>query len=216
MPASREPHPEHDRDRQPRDLRVVLVDYGARLAMQWPWRYAATWAVGIGAANLGLRLLLNDLPLAQNARLAALAAAGFFVVAWLSTTQLTRPPAPSAPGHGRRGRLALPAGSPVSHRSRSPFRVAVGMPRRAGARAERTGPPGRPIPDPTTPPAADRRCRRRDHRRHAHRRRPRPPPSPGRDARPPRPPDPSARHPDARPTLNQPWPCRSKRPGPKT
>jgi hypothetical protein len=91
MPALHEPRPEHNRDRQPRDLPRVLVDRWARLAMERPWRYAATWAFGIGAANLVLRMLLNDLPLAPNARLAALTALGFFVFAWLYTTQLTRP-----------------------------------------------------------------------------------------------------------------------------
>jgi hypothetical protein len=56
-----------------------------------PWRYAATWAIGIGAANVGLRMLLNDLSLARNTRLAALMALGFFLFAWLYTAQLTRP-----------------------------------------------------------------------------------------------------------------------------
>jgi hypothetical protein len=69
----------------------MLVDRWARLAMRQPWRYAATWAIGIGTANLLLRMLLNDLPLGQNARLAALTAAGFFVFAWMFTAQLTRP-----------------------------------------------------------------------------------------------------------------------------
>jgi hypothetical protein len=55
------------------------------------WRYAATWAISVGAANLGLRMLLNDLSLARNTRLAALTALGFYVFAWLYTAQLTRP-----------------------------------------------------------------------------------------------------------------------------
>jgi hypothetical protein len=91
MPALHEPRPDHNRDRRQRELPQVLVDRWARLALQRPWRYAATWAFGIGAANLGLRVLLNDLPLAQNARLAALTALGFFVFTWLYTAQLTRP-----------------------------------------------------------------------------------------------------------------------------
>jgi hypothetical protein len=102
MPALHEPRPEHDRDRRSRELPQVLVDRWARLAMQRPWRYAATWAVSIGAANFGLRLLLSDLSLARNARLAALTAVGFFVFAWLYTAQLTRP-------LRRRGRGAHPA-----------------------------------------------------------------------------------------------------------
>jgi hypothetical protein len=91
MPALHEPRPEHNRDRRRRELPQVMVDRWARLAMQRPWRHAATWAISIGAANLGLRLLLNDLSLARNARLAALTALGFFVFAWLYTAQLTRP-----------------------------------------------------------------------------------------------------------------------------
>jgi hypothetical protein len=91
MPALHEPRPEHDRDRRQRELPQVLVDRWARLAMWRPWRYAATWGVGIGAANLVLRLLLNDLSLARNARQAALVALGFFVFVWLYTAQLTRP-----------------------------------------------------------------------------------------------------------------------------
>jgi hypothetical protein len=71
------------------------------------WRYAATWAIGIGAANLGLRMLLNDLPLAQNTRLAALTALGLFLFAWLlrPTVSSTRPmDAPPAPDRRRRRR----------------------------------------------------------------------------------------------------------------
>ena len=69
----------------------VPVDRWAQLAMERPWRYAATWAIGIGAANLGLRTLLNDLSLARNTRLAALTALGFLLFAWAYTAQLTRP-----------------------------------------------------------------------------------------------------------------------------
>jgi hypothetical protein len=69
----------------------TLIDRWAQPAMERPWRYAATRAISIGAANLGLRMLLNDLSLARNTRLAALTALGFFLFAWLYTAQLTRP-----------------------------------------------------------------------------------------------------------------------------
>jgi hypothetical protein len=91
MPSLHEPRPEHNRDRRPRDLLQILVDRWARLAIRRPWRYAATWAIGIGAASLVLRMLLNELSLARNARLAALTALGFFVFAWSYTAQRTRP-----------------------------------------------------------------------------------------------------------------------------
>jgi hypothetical protein len=66
------------------------VDRWAQRAMERPWRYATTWAISVGAANLGLRMLLNDLSLARNTRLAALTAAGFLLFARLYTAQLTR------------------------------------------------------------------------------------------------------------------------------
>jgi hypothetical protein len=91
MPAHRQPHPQHNHQPRELDLGPVLVDRWARLAMRRPWWHAAAWAFGIGAANLGLRVLLNDLPLAHNARLAALAALGFLLFACLYTAQLTRP-----------------------------------------------------------------------------------------------------------------------------
>lgn len=84
-------HPEDHGDRRQPDPLLVLIDRWAQLAVDRPWRYLATWAIGIGAANFGLRMLLNDLSLARNARLAALMALGFFLFAWLYTTQLTRP-----------------------------------------------------------------------------------------------------------------------------
>lgn len=140
--------PEHNRERRPRDLPRVLVDRWARLAMERPWRYAATWAFGIGAANLVLRMLLNDLPLVRNARLAALVAGGFFVFAWLYTTQLTRP-------LRRRGAATNPAfpaveGATVwrcrpgrrSPTGRGPRSGALwACPRRLAAWPERTGRP---------------------------------------------------------------------------
>jgi hypothetical protein len=66
--------------------------------MERPWRYATIWAIGVGAANLGLRMLLNDLSLARNIRLAALTAVGFLLFTRLFAAQLTRqlrwPPRP--------------------------------------------------------------------------------------------------------------------------
>jgi hypothetical protein len=91
MSALHMSHPEDHGDRRQPDPLLVLIDRWAQLAVDRPWRYLATWAIGIGAANFGLRMLLNDLSLAGNARLAVLMALGFFLFAWLYTTQLTRP-----------------------------------------------------------------------------------------------------------------------------
>jgi len=106
-----------------------LIDRWAQLAADRPWRYTAAWAIGIGAANLGLRMLLNDLSLARNAPLAILTAVGFLGFAWLYTAQLTRsfrgqrprptanPATPSraarlAGAPGRRAITPPPAGAP--------------------------------------------------------------------------------------------------------
>ena len=70
-------------------LPQVPIDRWAQQAMERPWRYATTWAISVGAANLGLRMLLNDLSLARNTRLAALTALGFLLFARLYTAQLT-------------------------------------------------------------------------------------------------------------------------------
>jgi hypothetical protein len=48
-------------DRQQPNLPLVLIDRWAQLAVERPWRYAASWTIGIGAANLGLRMLLRPL-----------------------------------------------------------------------------------------------------------------------------------------------------------
>jgi hypothetical protein len=69
---------------------LVLTDRWAQPAVERPWRYAAIWAIGIGAANLGLRMLLNDLSLARNTGMAILTGADFLVFAWVYITQLTR------------------------------------------------------------------------------------------------------------------------------
>jgi hypothetical protein len=155
MPALHEPRPEHDRDRRQRELPQVLVDRWARLAIRRPWRYAATWAVGIGAANLVLRLLLNDLSLAQNARQAALVALGFFVFVWLYTAQLTRPLRRRGPAANH---SAVPTtGGAAVWRCRPGRRYPTGQgprsmslwscPRRAEVSAKRTG---RPAARPAT------------------------------------------------------------------
>ena len=91
MSALREPHRADHGDRRQPDLPLVLIDQWAQRAVERPWRYAAIWSIGIGAANLGLRMLLNNLSLARNAPLAVLTAVGFLVFAWVYTAQLTRP-----------------------------------------------------------------------------------------------------------------------------
>jgi hypothetical protein len=91
VPAFHQPRPRHNHKPRELDRWQDLVDRWARQATRRPWWHSAAWAFGIGAANLGLRMLLNDLPLAHNACLAALAALGFFLFAWLYTAQLTRP-----------------------------------------------------------------------------------------------------------------------------
>jgi hypothetical protein len=122
MSALHASHPEDHGDRQQPNLPLVLIDRWAQLAVERPWRYAATWAIGIGAANLGLRMLLNDLSLARNTGMAILTGAGFLVFAWVYTTQLTR--------RRRRHRLR-PATNPAVHKQSSAARW-------------RSGPSGRP------------------------------------------------------------------------
>jgi hypothetical protein len=89
MSAMQQPPPERHGDYRQRGLVLALVDRWARLAVERPWRYAASWAVGIGGAHFGLRMLLNDRSLAHNASLAILTAVGFSVFAWLYTVKLT-------------------------------------------------------------------------------------------------------------------------------
>jgi protein-S-isoprenylcysteine O-methyltransferase Ste14 len=87
MPHRPEPH----RAGQERDgLLLTIVARWARMATQRPWRYAAAWAIGIGAVNLTLRTVLNTLPVWQNAAWAALVALVFFVVAGLHASWLAR------------------------------------------------------------------------------------------------------------------------------
>jgi hypothetical protein len=90
MSAAQEPGPEPAQGDRPRpDLPLVLLDRWAQLAAERPRRHLAIWAIGIGAANLGLRLLLNDLSLARNTSFAVLTAVGFLAFAWVCTAQLT-------------------------------------------------------------------------------------------------------------------------------
>jgi hypothetical protein len=137
MSALQQPPAEHHGDRRQPDLPLVLIDRWAQLAAERPWWYAASWAIGIGAVNLGLRMLLNDLSLARNTGMAILTAVGFFVFALLCTAQLTRPPRRRRPGpwktqpsRSRAARLAGGLGSwpPVQGRRRR---------RRPGAAADR-------------------------------------------------------------------------------
>jgi hypothetical protein len=60
MSALHAPGPEHPGNRQQPNSPLVLIDRWAQLAVDRPWPYKAAWAIGIGAANLGLRMLLND------------------------------------------------------------------------------------------------------------------------------------------------------------
>jgi hypothetical protein len=122
MSALHSSHPEDRGDRQQPNLPLVLIDRWAQLAVERPWRYAASWAIGIGAANLGLRMLLNDLSLARNTGMAILTGVGFLVFAWVYTTQLTR--------RLRRHRLR-PATNPAVRKQSSAARW-------------RSGPSGRP------------------------------------------------------------------------
>jgi hypothetical protein len=122
MSALPEPGPECHGDRRQPNLSLGLIDRWAQVAVERPWRYAAAWAIGIGGANLGLRMLLNDLSLARNTGMAILTGAGFLVFAWVYTTQLTR--------RRRRQRLR-PATNPAVHKQSSAARW-------------RSGPSGRP------------------------------------------------------------------------
>jgi hypothetical protein len=144
-----QPPAEHHGDRRRPNLPLVLIDRWAQLAAERPWWYAASWAIGIGAVNLGLRMLLNDLSLARNTGMAMVTAVGFFVFAWLYTTQRTRrlrqlrlrPAAnPAVPkqscaarwGSGVPGRLSRAGGGPRSERRWSCPRSAEASARHGG------------------------------------------------------------------------------------
>jgi hypothetical protein len=125
MSAVPEPGPKRSQgDRRRPNLPLVLIDRWGQLAAERPWRCVGIWAIGIGAANLGLRMLLNDLFLARNAPLAVLTAVGFWAVAWMYTARLTR---------SFRGRRPRPAANP-----------AIPKPKRGCATGWRAGSPGRP------------------------------------------------------------------------
>jgi hypothetical protein len=128
-----QPRRERHGGHRQRGLVLALVDQWAQLAVERPWRYAAGWAIGIGGANFGLRMLLNDRSMGHNASLAILTAVGFSVFAWLYTVKLTlslrrqrRRPATNpavpeqrcaAPWRAQRpGRLAAAWGGPRSQR----------------------------------------------------------------------------------------------------
>jgi hypothetical protein len=149
MSALHMSQPEDYGDRRQPDPLLVLIDRWAQLGVERPWRYAATWAIGIGAANLRLRMLLNDLSLARNTGMASLTAVGFFVFAWLYTTQRTRrlrqlrlrPAAnPAVPkqscaarwGSGAPGRPSRAGGGPRSQRRWSCPRSAEASARHGG------------------------------------------------------------------------------------
>jgi hypothetical protein len=122
MSTMQQPPAEHHGDRRRPNLPLVLIDRWAQLAAERPWWYAASWAIGIGGVNLGLRMLLNDLSLARNTGMAILTAVGFLVFAWLYSTQRTR----------RLRQLRLrPAANPA-------------VPKQSCAARWRSGAPGRP------------------------------------------------------------------------
>jgi hypothetical protein len=116
---------------------------------------------------------------------------------------------PSCPDDGRCGRLALQARSPVSHRSRSPFRVAVVMPSTCAGIGQAHRQIGSSVRNVGAPSAPDRRCHRRGHGRRG--RRCRPCQSQRPDACTPGPPHDSC----AWQALNRPWPGSQERPRPK-
>src|SRR5215218_5037994 len=135
MSSVHEPGPDRHGDRRRPNLPLVLLDRWGQLAAERPWRYVAIWALGIGAANLGLRMLVNDLSLARNAPLAILTAVGFWAVAWVYTAPLTR---------AFRGQRPRPAANP-----------AIPKPRRGCATGWRAGSPARRRPGRAIPVALD-------------------------------------------------------------
>jgi hypothetical protein len=137
MSAIGEPGPERHGGRQP-DVPLLLLYRWAQLAMQRPWRYAATWVIATGATSFVLRVLLNDLSLARNAGLAMLTGVGFAVFACLYAARITRsfprqwPWLAVKAGHSEAqlcGRLAVPAAGPPGCRlPRRPLSGALVVP----------------------------------------------------------------------------------------
>jgi hypothetical protein len=170
MSALQQPPAEHHGDRRQPDLPLVLSDRWAQLAAERPWWYAASWAIGIGAANLGLRMLPNDLSLARNTGMAVLTAVGFSVFAWLYTTQRTRGSGscgydlrPTQPSRSRAARLAGAPG-PLAARpgpAEAPVRAALVVPTMRGGVGQARRPTATSIGAPEAAPGPRRGSRHR-------------------------------------------------------
>lgn len=100
MPHRLEPPLRGRTGHEPGGLLLAVVERWTLMATQRPWQYAATWAIGIGAANFGLRMVLNTLPAWQNALWATLVVLVFFTGVGLSTSWLTRRPRRPDPDRG--------------------------------------------------------------------------------------------------------------------
>ena len=104
---------------------LVWINQSMQLAVDRPWRYVATWAIGIGGANFGLGMLLNDRSMTDNARTATLYGIGCWVLARVYFMQ-----------HARRLRQIRPryAATPAGPKQRGAPRWRSGIPvRRAAA-----------------------------------------------------------------------------------
>jgi hypothetical protein len=175
MPALHEPGPECHGDRRQPDLPLVLIDRWAQLAAERPSWYVASWAIGIGAVNLGLCMLLNGISLARNTGMAILTAVGFFVFAWLYTIQRTRrlrqlrlrPAAnPAVPEHSCAARWGLRGPwPPVRGWRRPPVRAALVVPTMHGGVGQARRPTANSIRAPEAAPGPGRGRRPRHHRR---------------------------------------------------
>jgi hypothetical protein len=115
MPPPPEPSRSGRGGHQPGGPLRAVVGRWARTAATRPWRYAATWAIAIGVANLALRTVLNAQSIWQNAAWAALVALALFAGIGLSTSVLARqrrrlggrtPPAPQRTSRAGRGPAA--------------------------------------------------------------------------------------------------------------
>jgi hypothetical protein len=174
MSALQQPPAEHHGDRRQPDLPLVRIDRWAQLAAERPWWYAASWAIGIGAVNLGLRMLLNDLSLARNTGMAILTAVGFFVFALLGTAQLTRHHVSADPARGKpsrpeaelRGSLAVwGPWPPVQGRRRPPVPAALVLPTMRGGVGQARRPTANSIRAPEAAPGPRHGRRHRHHSR---------------------------------------------------
>jgi hypothetical protein len=149
MSALHAPGSEHPGHRRQPNPPLGLIDRWAQLAVDRPWRCTAAWAIGIGAANLGVRMLLNDLSLARNAPLAILTAVGFLGFAWLSTAQLTR---------SFRGQRPRPVANPAIPEQHCAARWRSGWSGRRSAAGRGARHPGALVV-PTTHEGASKGCR---------------------------------------------------------